>query len=276
MTPNHWNWEKGKRTLNPPPKEPPKHNGIPHQANPIPQHHLRPQPPPEEPKITRMPQPAVNPFRHKHMPLLPTRLHHMIEIPACLRHRHRPHHLPCNKQCEPRDQPADAQSTTPRFLLLLLPCNNNNRRCCPGERVTGGKRRLVDEALEEGEEVGDVVRAAIVQEEGGRGRAFRVVQGCGVVFQAVEEGEGGEEEAQAPQWVGVADEVHGRQCGLAQDETEEVGAKGERGRRASWVFRCVGDVAGGGVEAIGGAVAVRCSDMTVGVGGTRPPEMIVG
>lgn len=49
----------------------------------------------------------------------------------------------------------------------------------------------------------DVVRGTVLREQkGGHGRGRGVVSCRGVVFEEVEEGEGGEEEGGAPEWVG--------------------------------------------------------------------------
>lgn len=61
-------------------------------------------------------------------------------------------------------------------------------------------------AFEKGAAMGYVVGASVLgEEEGGDGGGEGVVEGCGLVFEVVEEGEGGEEEGEAPEGGGVED-----------------------------------------------------------------------
>lgn len=76
--------------MNPLIEKPPQHNGIPSKTNHIPQHQLRPQTPPEESKVARMPENTINPMPNKLMALLALDLHVMVEVACRLRHRQRP------------------------------------------------------------------------------------------------------------------------------------------------------------------------------------------
>ena len=75
-------------------EEPPQYYSIAHQTNHISQYHLRAQPPPEEPKISRVPRKSIHAISHQHMVLLSERLHDMVEIRPRLRHRRSPDRLP--------------------------------------------------------------------------------------------------------------------------------------------------------------------------------------
>ena len=68
-----------------------------------------------------------------------------------------------------------------------------------------------------------VIRAPILrQEESGNGGGEGVVQRCDLVFEVVEEGEGGEEEGEAPEGGGDGEgEVDGEKDGGAEGEAEE-------------------------------------------------------
>ena len=111
LSPSSQNTDRRKkRTLNPPPEKPPQHHRIPDQTYHIPHDDLRPQPPPEKPKITRMPEISVNPARDEDVTLLLPTLHEMIEIRPRVHHRDRPRALPDHHHRRPEDQPPRAES----------------------------------------------------------------------------------------------------------------------------------------------------------------------
>lgn len=75
-------------TPNPPTKKPPQDNRIRYKTHPIPKNQLGPQPPPKEPKVTRMSQHTIHTPGDKHMPFPSGNLHRMIKVTARLRHGH--------------------------------------------------------------------------------------------------------------------------------------------------------------------------------------------
>lgn len=64
-------------------KKLPQNQCICHETNHIPHHNLRPQSPPEIPKITRMSQPGVYPCLHQPVTRVLVVLHYVVEIRAC-------------------------------------------------------------------------------------------------------------------------------------------------------------------------------------------------
>lgn len=83
----------------------------------------------------------------------------------------------------------------------------------------------------------DVVCAAVVEEEGGHAGGRGVVERCDVEFEEVEEGEGGCEEGEAPEWVGVVVQVDSEEGAGAEGQAEEGGAEGDGERRTRRVRR---------------------------------------
>lgn len=87
-----------KLTPNPPTKKPPQNNRIRQKAHPIPKNQLSPQPPPKEPKVTRMSEDGIHAPGNQHMPFPTGNLHRMIKVTACLRHSHAADRLAQNHQ----------------------------------------------------------------------------------------------------------------------------------------------------------------------------------
>ena len=112
----------------------------------------------------------------------------MIEISARVHHCRRSHRLANTKQYEAGDQPR----VTHAISRLII------RGVDPRENFCVGKVLLMQITFEESEEVRDVVRAPVVEEEGGCGCNFGVVERCGVVFQTMEQRKGAQEEWEAP------------------------------------------------------------------------------
>ena len=80
--------------LDPPGEESPQHDGVGREAEHIPHDQLRPQRPPEEPKVTRMPEERVDPARHELVLRAPLMLHDVVEALARLDHGRAPDGLP--------------------------------------------------------------------------------------------------------------------------------------------------------------------------------------
>ena len=125
-----------------------------------------------------MPQVRIHPMGDEDMPGLLPRLDQMVEVTSRVGHC-------CCSHCLADQQKGEAEGE---------PCGVQRWR--REEKV--GEVGPVEEGFEGGAEVGDGVCASVVEEESGCVGAARVVDGCGVVFETVEERERGEEEGEAP------------------------------------------------------------------------------
>lgn len=121
-----------------------------------------------------------------------------------------------------------------------------------GEKVEGcgggGEEGVPDEAFETAHCVGDGVGGPVGrEEEGGDGGLGGVSRGRGPVLEEVEEGEGGDEEGDAPEGrAGEEEGEEGGQEGGGEDGAEDEGAEGYAGEGH-------GLVGIDGLEALGGA-----------------------
>ena len=90
----------------------------------------------------------------------------------------------------------------------------------------GGEEVETGYTFQKREAVRDIVLLAIVEEEGGSGGGGGVVSGRDVVFEGVEEGEGEEEEGEAPEggWLDEEGEEEESEGG-AEDESQAVGVE---------------------------------------------------
>lgn len=191
--------------MNPRAKKPPQHDQIPHETNHIAEHHLRAQPPPEEPEVAGMAQQRVHAVRDQHVAVLALHLHRVVEVAPRLGHGERARGLPDGHESQAENElDLDAEEDGPG----------------PGEVALVGVEGVGEEAFRRGGGVGEVVGPAVGGEEEGGDRGVAGVVGCcDVVFEEVEEAERGEEEGDAPE---------GRGGGEAEREGER-GGEAERG-----------------------------------------------
>ena len=170
-----------RRTLDPPPEEPPQHHGISDQTHRVPEHHLRAEPPPEKAHVARVPEVPVHAPSDEDVSVPLLALDEVVEVGARVHHGRRPRRLAGDQHGGAEQQPGRVQG---------------------GRKQAAGVARevvVVHEAFGKGRRVRDVVGPAVArQQEGGDGRGGRVREGGRVEFEEVEEGEEEEEE------VGVA------------------------------------------------------------------------
>ena len=140
----------GKLTFDPTPKEPPQNPRMRHQTHHVPSHDLRAQRPPEEPKVARVPEHAVDAGSDQLVAARAPQLHLVVEIRPRLRHGRRAARLPDNHKRqaqENHDRCVEARQ------VLRVEALSRGR----GAEVGG----VAEQRLEQGERVRGLVRVAV-------------------------------------------------------------------------------------------------------------------
>jgi len=151
-----------------------------------------------------MPKDTVHTGLHQRVALLALHLHRVVEVAASVRHCKRPDRLA-----------NDHQRQTQRRLHFHTP---EHRRRPP--EVAIGQKEAEEDTLRDRGAVCDVVLPAILgQQERGDIGLQRVISGCDVVLEEVEEAERGYEEGHAPQ--------RGRDDGQEADGDDQTRSKGD-------------------------------------------------